>query len=93
MKKIIVSAIFILIIGITIYCLYSWGLRKAYPEKYSEYVDKYAKKYDIEREWIFAIIKSESNFEKDSVSNSGAKGLMQLMDETGLEMAKELRSK
>ena len=36
------------------------------------------------------IIKVESDFDKNATSNSGAKGLMQLMDSTAQELAKEL---
>ena len=64
--------------------------KQMYKREYSEYVNKYAEMYDIDPLWIYAIIKVESNFNKDAKSNSGAKGLMQLMDSTAIEQAKKL---
>ena len=65
--------------------------KKVYKQEYSEYVNKYAEKYEIDPMWIYAIIKVESNFNKDATSGSGAKGLMQLMDNTAIDLAKEAR--
>ena len=86
---IIVSLIIILILCFVGYWV---GLKIIYPQKYFEYVDKYASEYQIENEWIFALIKAESNFDKESVSSSGAIGLMQLMEKTASEMANEMRN-
>lgn len=65
-------------------------LKKIYKREYSEYVNKYAEIYNIDSMWIYAIIKVESNFNENATSNSGAKGLMQLMENTATEMAKKL---
>ena len=55
-----------------------------------EYVEKYSKEYDVDKYLIYAIIKAESNFEKNATSNKGAKGLMQLMYSTAEETAKKI---
>ena len=68
-------------------------LERIYPTEFSEYVEKYSEKYNIEEEWVYALIKAESNFDKNSVSTSGAFGLMQLMEETANEMADNTRNK
>lgn len=65
-------------------------LKNMYKQEYSEYVNKYAQINDIDPMWIYAIIKVESDFDKNATSNSGAKGLMQLMDSTAEEIAKSL---
>lgn len=62
-------------------------LKCLYPCKYSEYVEKYAKQYNVDHLLIYSIIKAESNFQPQSTSNSGAKGLMQLMETTADEVA------
>lgn len=43
------------------------------------YINKYALEYQIDPHLIFAIIKTESNFNPKARSSSGARGLMQIM--------------
>lgn len=62
-----------------------------YPRKYQEQVEKYAKQYQQDPLLIFSIIKAESNFNPEVVSSSGAKGLMQLMDSTAIEIAEKIK--
>lgn len=87
MKKLKKIIIFIIIIFIA-YLLYNrynvkdYILKQIYPQKYSEYVEKYSKQYNIDPLLIYSIIKAESNFTPESTSNSGAIGLMQLMKST-----------
>ncbi len=57
-------------------------MKKVYPIKYQEYVEKYAKEFSLDKNLVYSIIKVESNFKAEAVSVAGAKGLMQLMDET-----------
>ena len=53
-----------------------------YPLKYSEYVEKYSEEYDLEKELVYAVIRTESNFNSSAVSGKGALGLMQIMEDT-----------
>lgn len=54
----------------------------SHPKRYSEYIEKYAAEYEIDEDLIYAIIKTESGFNAEVVSNVGARGLMQIMEET-----------
>lgn len=53
---------------------------------YSSYVQKSARKYEIEPELIHAVIRTESNGNYRAVSRKGAMGLMQLMPSTASDM-------
>lgn len=65
-----------------LYSGYIFFLKKAYPIEYYEYISANAKKYNVEKELILSVIKSESNFRQDAQSNAGAIGLMQIMPDT-----------
>ncbi len=71
-KKIIVTILIITILIAFLYILYQIIIRKVYPDKYAEYIEKYSEEYNIEKEWIYALIKAESNFDVKSISQSGA---------------------
>lgn len=62
------------------------GLR--FPLAHAKSVTDNARTYHIAQEFIYAIIRQESCFREDVVSQAGARGLMQLMPETALQVAK-----
>lgn len=62
-----------------------------YPIKYSEQVEKYSKMFDMDKYLIYAVIKTESGFDEKAVSAAGAKGLMQIMEETAAECNKKAK--
>lgn len=91
LKKIaIIILIFIILIGIfKIFNFKDYILKNIYPTIYSEYVYKYSEENGIDPLLTFAIIKAESNFNKDAVSNSNAIGLMQIVESTAKEIAEK----
>ena len=56
--------------------------KSAYPQGYSEYVTVYAEAYGVPETLVYAVIRTESDFESGAVSSAGAIGLMQLMPST-----------
>lgn len=92
MKTTIILAIIIvaLILLFGVLKIQNIVLKSIYPTKYAEYVYKYAKEYNVDPILVFAIIKAESNFNHNVVSSSNAIGLMQLMDATAEEIARNL---
>ena len=91
MKKGLIILLIIALLSICIYQIYNISLKKLYPKEFEEYVSMYSKKYGIEENWIYALIKAESDFDEKSISQSGAVGLMQLMESTANEVAEELK--
>ena len=57
-------------------------LKNAYPIKYSEYVEKYAKEFEVDPYFVYAVIRTESDFSSNATSPIGARGLMQVTQET-----------
>ena len=55
---------------------------EAYPERYSDIVEKYSRQYGVETAIIYATILCESGFDEKAVSSAGAQGLMQITPET-----------
>lgn len=70
--------------------LAAWGLRvgyirymrSAYPVEYEAYVEAYAEEYELPPSLLYAVIRTESEFNPDAVSSAGAVGLMQLTEDT-----------
>ena len=56
--------------------------KNAYPRDYAEHVTVCAERYGVPEELVYAVIRSESDFESGAVSSAGAVGLMQLMPDT-----------
>ena len=80
---------FIIIIGVLLLCLY-FVLNHLFPMEHKETVEKYSNEYSVDSNLIYAVIKAESNFNKDAVSHAGANGLMQITDETALWISEQL---
>ena len=81
--KFIFKQFIILILSLILIVLgFYIAIQLTYKVEYKVIVEKYSKEFGIEEELIFAIIKNESNFNKDIVSYKGAIGLMQILDST-----------
>ena len=87
MRKIILILITIIFVLLVILLNFKNIQKLIYRQDYSEYVEKYAKEYNVDPLLIYSIIKAESNFDDEAVSGKGATGLMQLMDNTAKEIA------
>lgn len=59
-----------------------WGICSLYPLKYVEEIREYSSEWGVDPYFVAAVIKAESNFDPKALSVAGAKGLMQLTDET-----------
>ena len=84
--KVIIIILIIVIVIATAFLLYMSFekdiLRMQYPIDYQDSIKKYSDKYGLDPYFVSAVIFTESRFNKDAESGAGAKGLMQIMDET-----------
>ena len=63
-------------------------------KKFKPYVKKYAKKFGVSENLVYAIIKTESNFNQFALSRAGALGLMQIVPSSaGKDAYREARGK
>lgn len=58
------------------------GVQTVYPRQYAELVEENAHSFDIDPSLLYALIETESGFDKNAVSSVGAKGLTQITPET-----------
>lgn len=71
------------LIQFVVLCLFFCAAANAGPEqRYADILIGASKQHHIPVALIIEVIKAESNFDNRAVSEEGAKGLMQLMDET-----------
>lgn len=89
MRRKLIKYIFIFVIIMGIAAAYI--VSQLFPKTYSEYIDAAAEQYNVDSMWLRAVIKAESNFDKNAVSKADAKGLMQLTDKTADWCASSLR--
>ncbi|TAK60081.1 transglycosylase SLT domain-containing protein [Methylobacter sp.] len=67
------------------------GLR--FPVYYSNQIHNNALRQDLDPAIVLGLIRQESIFNKDAESSVGARGLMQIMPRTGMQIARELKEK
>lgn len=60
--------------------------RNAFSIKYYDIVKDACDEYSLDLPFVLSVIKTESDFDSNAVSKSGAIGLMQIMPETGREL-------
>ena len=63
------------------------ALRFSFPKGFEERVRIFSRKYALDEFLVYSVIREESHFDKEAVSVSDARGLMQLLPSTALETA------
>jgi len=71
----------VLLISLVVYSRRLY-LKNAYPIKYSEFVLKYSEENNLDPYFVYAVIRTESDFQKNATSSVNAKGLMQITEIT-----------
>ena len=78
-----VVAILAVVIGCVLFALgYRVFLRQVYPVQYRDMIVENAQANGLDPAWVCAVVRTESSFDPMAVSGVGARGLMQLTEET-----------
>ncbi|MCI8384320.1 MAG: lytic transglycosylase domain-containing protein [Clostridia bacterium] len=88
-KKQMIVILLIVVFIVIVFLFQKQWLKKFYPRTYQEEVTSCETKYKVDSNLIFAVIKAESNFDQNAVSNREAVGLMQIMEETAIDVARK----
>lgn len=78
MKKGVIYFVGVLLCIVSIYSFYL----TCFPIEFESYVNESSSKWNVNPALVLAIIKAESNFDERALSRAGAKGVMQLMEQT-----------
>jgi soluble lytic murein transglycosylase len=82
----------LLLLAVVYYCFLPEGRAgDRLPLAYQDEIKKYAAAYDLDPARVAAVIYCESSFQPEAVSSAGARGLMQIMPETGGWIAEKLK--
>lgn len=68
-------------------------LRLRFPLAHAALIEEYSKKYNIEKPFIFAIIRQESTFRQHAKSSANAMGLMQVIPSTARKVSRKNKIK
>ncbi len=78
-------------IALLIVPIYNATINIIYPVKYESIIKEHASKNELDPYLVLALIKAESNFVPDAISNKDAKGLMQITDSTAIWSASKMK--
>ncbi|MDI7246632.1 MAG: lytic transglycosylase domain-containing protein [Bacillota bacterium] len=78
------------LLGIYLFFHSRWYVERAYPTPYRDLVTQYCAEHDVDPFLVTALMRVESRFRPHVVSEKGARGLMQVMPDTGRWVAQEL---
>lgn len=88
-KKLLIFLAIVVVIVVFLIFARNPILKIIYPRTYEEAVLIYSEEYGVDDNLILALIKAESNFNANAISNRNAIGLMQLMEETAKDVANQ----
>lgn len=88
-KSLKVLLVFAIIIVVGIYLLLYIG-KRMFPLEYRDLVVKYSQENELDPSLVFSVIKAESNFNPQATSHKNARGLMQIIDNTGIWAANKM---
>lgn len=85
-KRHVAAAIFWVIIAAALVFVGIFGYNRwmvyTHPLKYESFVEEYSRQNGLDKFLVYAVIKTESGFDPGAESSVGARGLMQIMEDS-----------
>lgn len=91
-RTLLISIVLAAIIMIFVYHTTWFQKKYVYPLPNRQLVFTMAQRYEVDPYLIYAVIQTESRYIETATSPKGARGLMQIMPETGAWIAEKLRT-
>lgn len=91
LRQLIRLALWLAVVGIAAFWGGRWLLSYIYPLEYREIIFQRAQEYGLDPYLVAAVIRAESRFHADATSAQGARGLMQIMPDTGQWAAAQMQ--
>ena len=82
MQKISTIILIVLYILLLIISTYFCGISLMYPKKYDDTISQVCSEFNIPKHTMYALVNTESRFNPNAVSSSGAVGLTQILPST-----------
>lgn len=89
-KKLLLMLVIIIGIGYMIWQNDDFQRHYFYPDDYQNTINFYANRYKVDRDLVAGVILAESKFQPKARSLYDARGLMQLMPETAIWIARQI---
>lgn len=90
-KGVFAITVVMALIGFVLYQTTWFQKKYLYPLPHRELVFHYAAQHDVDPYLVFAVMRAESKYLPTATSVKGARGLMQIMPETGTWIAEKLK--
>lgn len=89
------AAFMFLLLVIILFILFQldWFWKIIYPLNYEDIIIENSRKYNLDSNLVSAMVYVESKYNPDARSHKGARGLMQIMPDTGRWIAQQLNMK
>lgn len=81
-RKLIVLLVLLAVVLVAAVPVIDYIEKRSYPLQYEELVEQYSAEFGVDRWFVFAVIRTESGFDPAAESEVGARGLMQMMEDT-----------
>ena len=85
--KPVLILLFFILLSVAVFLTYRFltgnaAEKRNHPILFENEVERYAERFEVPKEIVYAVILTESSFDPSAVSSADAKGLMQLTDDT-----------